>query len=202
VGTVLPGVEVRLAEDGEILIKGPNVMMGYYNRADLTEAVLRDGWFSTGDIGAFDEKGYLKVVDRKKEILVMSNGKNVAPQPIENALKKSKYISMAMVVGDGRNYLTALLVPNPDPLLRYARKNGLNAQDFGELLKDERIRALYREEVDRNLVDFARFQKIKDFALLSGEFTQDKNELTPTLKFKRQNIIGAYSGLIEPLYGK
>ncbi len=202
VGTVLPGVEVRLAEDGEIAIKGPNVMMGYYNRPDLTEEVLRDGWFSTGDIGTFDEKGFLKIVDRKKEILVMSNGKNIAPQPIENALKKSKYISMAMVVGDGKNYLTALLVPNLDPLLRYARKNGMISKDSSELLKDERIRVLFREEVDRFTEDFARFEKIKDFALLAEEFTQEKNELTPTLKFKRQNIILAYSGLIEPMYGK
>ncbi|HEY9765950.1 MAG TPA: hypothetical protein V6C82_06275, partial [Chroococcales cyanobacterium] len=167
---------------------------------DLTEEVIRDGWLSTGDIGAFDENNYLRIVDRKKEILVMSNGKNIAPQPIENALKKSKYIGMAMVVGDGRNYLTALLVPNRDPLLRYARKKGLNAKDFSELLNDERIRALFREEIDRNSAQFARFEKIKNFALLAGEFSQERNELTPTLKFKRGNIIQAYADSIEQMY--
>ncbi|HBN07926.1 MAG TPA: hypothetical protein DD435_04500 [Cyanobacteria bacterium UBA8530] len=200
VGVPLPGVEVRLAGDGEILTRGPHVMRGYYNRPDLTEEVLHDGWLSTGDIGAFDEKGFLKIVDRKKEILVMSNGKNIAPQPIENALKKSKYISMAMVVGDGKNYLTALLVPNVDPLLRYARKKGMAKKSLSELLKDEGIRGLFREEIDRHTAQFARFEKVKDFALLAEEFTQERNELTPTLKFKRQNIIGAYSDSIERLY--
>lgn len=199
VGTVLPGVEVRLGEDGEIQVKGPNVMQGYYNRPDLTAEAIQDGWFCTGDIGEW-ENGYLKIVDRKKELLIMSNGKNVAPQPIENTLKKSKLVSMAMVVGDRRNYLTALVVPNFDPLIREARKLGIE-KPAPELIQDERIKGLFRTEIDRLMVDFARFEQIKDFALLPEEFSQDRNEMTPTLKYKRPNILAAYGELIESMYG-
>ncbi|MGE5706914.1 MAG: AMP-dependent synthetase/ligase, partial [Bacteroidota bacterium] len=200
VGTVMPGITVRLGEDGEIQVKGPNVMMGYFNRPDLTAEVLKDGWFSTGDIGEW-ENGYLKIVDRKKELLIMSNGKNVAPQPIENALKKSKLVTMAMIVGDRKNFLTALIVPNWDPTLREAKKKGIPTAPRAEMVNDPRIKALFRAEIDRLMADYARFEQLKDFVLLEEEFSQEKNELTPTLKYKRQIILEAYRHLIEPMYG-
>lgn len=200
VGTVMPGISVRLGEDGEIQVQGPNVMMGYFNRPDLTAEVLKDGWFSTGDIGEW-ENGYLKIVDRKKELLIMSNGKNVAPQPIENALKKSKLVTMAMVIGDRKNYLTALIVPNWDPTLREAKKKGIPSAPRAEMVRDPRIKELFRAEIDRLMADYARFEQLKDFVLLEEEFSQEKNELTPTLKYKRQVILEAYHHLIEPMYG-
>lgn len=199
VGQVLPGVEVRLSEDGEILVKGPNVMQGYFKNPEATAEVLADGWFATGDIGCLDSDGYLSIVDRKKELLIMSNGKNVAPQPIENALKKSKYISMAMLVGDKRNYITALVVPNLDPLERFAKQAGIAYKTPQELLSRLETRELYVSEIRRLTADCARFEQVKDFAF-AEEFTQENDELTPTLKYKRRVILSHYAATLEELY--
>ena len=200
VGKPMPGIEVKIAEDGEIICRGENVMKGYFNLDEATkEAIDADGWFHTGDIGMFDPDGYLKITDRKKEILVMSNGKNVAPSPIENALITSPYIAQAIVIGDNRNFISALLVPNFEGLERWAKVEGL-AGNRAELAKNPRTKALLQAEVEKATVDFAKFEKIKEFIVLPEELSQDKGELTPTLKYKRRVILEHHKDAIEAVY--
>lgn len=200
VGMPIPHVEVRLAEDGEILARGPNIMLGYFNNEEATrEALDPDGWLHTGDIGALED-GYLRITDRKKEILVMSNGKNVAPQPIESALVLSSLIAQAMVIGDNRNYVTALVVPNFETLERVARERGWTASSPRELVARPEVKELLRQEIDTQTKDFARFEQIKEFLLLPEEFTQENDELTPTLKLKRRNVLKRYQDAIDALY--
>ncbi|MFN3430927.1 MAG: AMP-dependent synthetase/ligase [Candidatus Sericytochromatia bacterium] len=201
VGQVLPGVEVKLGSDGELLARGPNIMKGYYNLPEATaQAIDADGWFHTGDIAEVDAGGRIKIVDRKKEIIVMSNGKNVAPQPIENAIKASTYIEQVMTIGDQRNFMSALVVPAFDALKAFAAEHRIEYANLDELLKNPQVRALFQKEIDKACEPFAKYERIKKFALLNREFDPAQNELTPTLKVKRRIIAEHFAKEIEGMY--
>jgi long-chain acyl-CoA synthetase len=201
VGRAIPGVELRIAEDGEILARGPNIMRGYYNKPEATADVLRDGWFHTGDIGTIDENGYLRITDRKKDLLVTSGGKKIAPQPIEALLKRSPLVSEAVLLGDRRKYAAALIVPEFAALER--RLQSLNrppASSRDELVLRADVLALYQEVVDALNHELSQFERIKRIALLAAEFTVDSGELTPTMKVKRKVVEQKYAAQIEALY--
>ncbi|HVR07331.1 MAG TPA: long-chain fatty acid--CoA ligase [Thermoanaerobaculia bacterium] len=201
VGRVIPGVEVRIAADGEILARGPNVMKGYWNLPKETaEAIDAEGWFHTGDIGELDGEGYLRITDRKKELIVNAYGKNVAPAPLENELKSSPFIAQAVVIGDRRKFLAALLVPEFDHLKAWAAKNGLPAADVGQLLGDPRVRDLYAGEVEKVNAHLPGFEKIVAWDLIPTEWTLETGELTPTQKVKRRVINQKYGNVIDRLY--
>ncbi len=200
VGKPIPGVEVKIAADGEILTRGPHVMKGYYNKEAETKEAFEGGWFHTGDIGRIDEDGFLVITDRKKDIIVTAGGKNIAPQPIENILKTNPYISNGVVIGDRRRFVSALIVPNFDKLEEYARFNGIPFADRSELVKNEKIADFIKAEVDRATPNLASFEKIKKIALLDRDFEIEKGEITPTLKVKRNVIEKKYQDLINALY--
>jgi long-chain acyl-CoA synthetase len=187
VGKPVPGVEVKIAGDGEILIRGPSVMRGYWRREEDTRAVLTaDGWFHSGDIGEYDADGYLRITDRKKDIIVTAAGKNIAPQNIENLLKQSALISQAMVHGDKRPYLVALVTLNPDAVARIGA---------------EEVRARVQSEVDAVNARLSSFETVKKFAILDKDFSIEGGELTPTLKVKRKVVSDRYKGTLDALYG-
>jgi long-chain acyl-CoA synthetase len=201
VGKPVQDVEVRIAEDGEILVKGPNVMQGYHNLPADTAAVLRDGWFHTGDIGALDADGYLTITDRKKDLLVTSGGKKVAPQPIEATLKRSPLVAEAVLLGDRRRFVSALIVPEFAALERRLKELGRPAEtDRGMLLQRADVVALYGEIVDGLNRELSQFEKIKKFRLLPREFTLAAGELTPTMKVKRRGVEENWSAEIDDLY--
>ena len=201
VGPVIPGVSVRIAGDGEVLVRGENVMKGYWNRPEATAEAMSDGWFHTGDIGRLDPDGFLTITDRKKDLIITSAGKNIAPQPIENALRTSRFIANALCVGDRRKYIAALIVPELDALRAWARERGLTSgEPPASLLARPEVQALYRQEIDRATEGFAPYEKVKRFALLERDFTLDAGEITPTLKVKRRVVNGKYADLIESLY--
>jgi long-chain acyl-CoA synthetase len=203
VGRVVPEVEVRIAADGEILARGPNVMRGYWNQPKETaEAIDAEKWFHTGDIGEIDAEGFLHITDRKKELIINAYGKNVAPAPIENDLKSSPFISQAVVLGDRRKFLAALLVPEIDHLKGWAAKNGISAAGVPALLADARVRDLYKQEVDKINAHLPGFEKIVAWDLLPQEFTQETGELTPTQKVKRRVINQKYGDVIDRLYAQ
>ena len=197
VGPPLRNVEVRIAEDGEILARGPNLMLGYYNRPEDTAGVIRDGWLHTGDIGALDEQGYLRITDRKKELLVTSGGKKIAPQPIEARLRAHALIAEAVLVGDRRHFAAALLLPDLPALCAAL---GADEQSARARLDDPQIQALYQRAVDAVNADLAQFERVRKFALVAAEFTVAAGELTPTMKVKRRIVEEKYRDLIERLY--
>ena len=200
VGPVIPDGEVKIAEDGEILYRGPNVMLGYYNRPDLTnETIDSDGWLHTGDVGAFDGP-FLKITDRKKEIFKTSGGKYIAPQQIENRLKESRFISQCIVIGENRKFPSALIVPEFSALKSWSETKGLSAMPPKEFLKDPQIIALYAGEIERCNQHFGRYSQIKKFAVLPEEWTIATGELTPTLKIKRKITLQKYAAEVEALY--
>jgi long-chain acyl-CoA synthetase len=200
VGKPIPGIEVRIAEDGEILTKGPHVMKGYYKKDVETEEVLEGGWFHTGDIGHLDDEGFLVITDRKKDLIVTSGGKNVAPQQIENLLKTNPYISNAVVTGDKRKFISALIIPNFEKIEEYAKSSGIPFEDKSELLKEEKIIDFMLAEIDKSTSSLARYEKVKKIALLDREFELGDIEVTPTLKVKRNIIEEKYKDLIDSLY--
>ncbi len=201
VGRIIPGVEVKIAEDGEILSRGPHIMKGYWNNDDATkQAIDPDGWFHTGDIGEIDADGFLKITDRKKDIIINAYGKNIAPQPLEALLKSSPYIGTPVLIGDRRKYLAALLVPNFDKLERDASAMGVQFASRDELIGNERVRQIYQTEIDRFNQNLDRQEKIRRFALLSRDFTIDADEITPSLKVKRKMIDKKYKDIIDQLY--
>ncbi len=201
VGVPIPGIEVQIAEDGEILTRGPHVMKGYFNNEEATaEAIDSDGWFHTGDIGIFDEDGFIKITDRKKNIIVLSNGKNVAPQPLESQLVQSPFIDQIMLVGNERKNIAALIVPNIDAIKSWSSENGVDTTDIPELLKTRDVQQLMQSEIRERLSDFADFEQVRRFALLEKEFSQEEDEMTPTLKLKRNVIKEKYSDVIEGMY--
>jgi len=199
VGPPVPGVEIRIAKDGEILAKGPNVMRGYYKKEQETREAFEDGWFHTGDIGRFDEEGFLVITDRKKDLIVTAGGKNVAPQPIENQLKTNPYILNAVVVGSGRKFISALVVPNFDRLEAYARANGVPFTGREDLVKKEEIVNFMLAEVNRTTPHLASYERIKKVVLLDRDFDVD-TELTPSLKVKRHIVEKAFKALIDLVY--
>jgi long-chain acyl-CoA synthetase len=199
VGRVVPGVEVRLAPDGEILIRGDTVMRGYWNKeADTREVIDAGGWFHSGDIGEMAGDGTLRITDRKKDLIVTAGGKNVAPQNIENLLKQSGWISQAMVYGDRRPYLVALLTLNAEATTRFAQQKG--HPDASKLEHDEELRAELQREIDAVNTRLSSFETVKRFAILEGDFTIDGGELTPTLKVKRKVVIERHRAVIDALY--
>ena len=205
VGAQVPGIEVEIAEDGEILTRGPHVMKGYFNNESATAEVIdEEGWFHTGDIGIIDEDGFIKITDRKKNIIVLSNGKNVAPQPIESALVQSPFISQIMVIGSERKNLAALIVPNFDALKAWASDSdtggGVDTDDLSAMLQTREVQQHIQSEIRSRLTDFADFEQVRRFTLLEKEFSQEEDEMTPTLKLKRNVIIERYNDVIEGMY--
>jgi long-chain acyl-CoA synthetase len=200
VGPMIEGVEVKIAEDGEILCKGPNIMMGYYKRPDLTAEVIKDDWFSTGDIGTFTEKGFLKITDRKKEMFKTSGGKYVAPLPIESRLKESIYIEQGMVIGADRKFVSALLVPSFPNLLDWCRHNGIKETDHQVLISHPKVIEFYKELVESFNKFFNPVEQVKKFELLANEWSIDTGELTPKLSLKRKVVMEKYREAIERIY--
>jgi long-chain acyl-CoA synthetase len=201
VGRILPGVEARIADDGEILTRGPHVMKGYYRKAEATkEAIDPDGWFHTGDIGLIDEDGFLKITDRKKELIVNSNGKNIAPAPIENALKNEAFVSQAVLIGDRRKFLSCLMIPDPEKLAAWAEAHGVGEKTREELVWDPRITQIFQEIVDRWNKGKPHEQMIRKFVLVPNEFTIEGGELTPKLSVKRRVVDTKYKALIDTMY--
>jgi len=200
VGKPIPGVDVRIDEDGEILTKGPHVMNGYYKKEAASREAFEGGWFHTGDIGHFDKEGFLVITDRKKDIIVTSGGKNVAPQPIEGILNLNPYISNALVIGDSRKFISALVVPNFEKLEEYAKQKNISFEDHCDLVKKEEIVRFIQEQVDRSAPNLASYEKVKKIALLDKEFEIEKGEITPTLKVKRNIVEEKYRGVIDAMY--
>ena len=203
VGQPIPGVEVRIAEDGEILAKGPNIMKGYWGmEKETAEVIDAEGWFHTGDIGEVDPEGFLRITDRKKELIINAYGKNVAPAPIENTLKGSRFIGQAVVIGDRRKFLAALLVPDFEALKPWAEKQGIGVADNGKLIADPKVRELIGKEVKAVNANLAGFEKIVAWELLPNEFTLETGEITPTQKVKRRVINQKYGDVIDRLYAE
>jgi long-chain acyl-CoA synthetase len=201
VGPPLQNVEVKIAEDGEVLTRGPHVMKGYYNKPEATaEAIDGDRWFHTGDVGVIDAEGFLLITDRKKDIIVTSGGKKIAPQPIENVMKTNPLIGEIVIIGNKRNFPSALVVPNFENLRKWAGAHGVSAASPEELVRDARVLALYDETVKSLTKDLAQFERIKKIALLPHEFTLEAGELTPTLKVKRKVVEQKYKDVIDRLY--
>jgi long-chain acyl-CoA synthetase len=200
VGRVVGDQELRISGDGEILVRGSNVMQGYYHLERETAEALAEGWFHTGDIGEMDPDGFLKITDRKKDLLIMSSGKNVAPQPIENRLKLVPYFESVVVVGDHRSFVSALIVPNYQAVIDYARAHHIAFESPMELIQKPEIYGLAMKEIQERTQDLAPFEKIRKIAFLDGEFSIDGGELTPTLKVRRSAIEKKYAAAISQLY--
>ncbi|MDE3260519.1 MAG: long-chain fatty acid--CoA ligase [Acidobacteriota bacterium] len=201
VGIPVRGVDVKIADDGEILCRGHNVMKGYFGNEAATDEAIVDGWFHTGDVGAFDEDGFLRITDRKKDLLVTAGGKNVAPQPIEGSLKSSVYIAELVMVGDGKPYLSALVAPDFEQLGRWCEGEGIPADSPETMAADERVQAHLMAEIGRLSEGLASFEQVKKIAVVTAAFTIESGELTPTMKVKRRVVAERYADLIESLYG-
>ena len=203
VGRPIPGVEVMIAADGEILSRGPNIMKGYWGmEKETAEVIDSEGWFHTGDIGEVDPEGFLRITDRKKELIINAYGKNVAPAPIENALKGSRFIGQAVVIGDRRKFLSALLVPDFEALAPWAEKQGIGTASHEQLIADPKVKEAIRQEVAAVNANLAGFEKIVAWELLPNEFTLETGELTPTQKVKRRVINQKYGEIIDRLYAE
>lgn len=200
VGPLINDVEVKIAEDGEILCKGPNIMMGYYKRPDLTDEVIHDGWFSTGDIGTLTENNFLKITDRKKELFKTSGGKYVAPLPIENKLKESPFIEQVMLVGADKKFVSALIVPSFPNLFDWCRKNGIAITNHEEVLANPKVLDLFKELVESFNKFFNHVEQVKKFELLPNEWSVDTGEMTPKLSLKRKVVMEKYRDAIERIY--
>ncbi len=203
VGPPIPGLELKFDSDGEILVKGPNLFKGYLNDPVSTaEALTEDGFLRTGDVGTLDEAGYLKITDRKKDIIITAGGKNIAPQEIESKLTLSPLVSQAVVIGDRRPYLTALLTLDADAALKWAHANGVDAADASELARDPKVLEEIGALVEKVNETLAQVEKIKRWTLLENDFTQEAEEITPTFKVKRKTISQKYAPQIEAMYVK
>ena len=201
VGKPIFNVDIKIADDGEILAKGPNIMKGYYKNDEATkEAIDSDGWFYTGDIGEFDDDGFLKITDRKKSLIVTSGGKNIAPAPLENALITSVYIEQVVAIGDKRNFISALITPNFEALEGYLKSKGHDGLSTSEMVSHPDTLELYNSEVEERMVDFAQYEKIKKFTVCDRLFELEKNELTPSLKIRRKAVNENFKDVIDLMY--
>jgi len=201
VGKPVAGTEIRIASDGEILVRGPQVMKGYYNNPEATrEAITEEGWFHTGDVGEIDADGFLRITDRKKDIIVTAGGKNVAPQPIENVLKQNRFVDQAVLLGDRRKFISMLLVPAFANLEEWARANGVAATDRRTLLSSPKVQGLLWSELERELEGVSHVERPKKVILLDVPFTIDDGSLTPTQKVKRRVVEKRYQALVDQLY--
>jgi long-chain acyl-CoA synthetase len=203
VGKAIPNVDIRIAEDGEIEVRGPNVMSGYYNKPEETRAVFTsDGWFKTGDIGTIDQDGFLRITDRKKELFKTSGGKYISPQPIEQAIKGSRFVNQVVLIGAERKFPAALVVPVWEQLESYCKLKGIEVKSHSELCRHPRIIDLIQRQIDGLTPNLAKYERIKKVALLENEFTVEGGELTPTLKVKRRVIDEKYRDVIEKIYAE
>ncbi len=203
VGRPIRNVEVRIASDGEIEVRGPNVMRGYYNKPAETAAVFtEDGWFRTGDIGTLDKDGFLRITDRKKELFKTSGGKYIAPQPIEQLIKGSRFVNQVVLIGNGRKFPAALIVPDWEQVRSYAELKGIEARTPAELCQHPRIINLFERQVAAMTPDLAQFERVKKIALLENELTIENDEMTPTLKVKRRVVDEKYRDVIDRLYSE
>ncbi len=200
VGQAVPQVELRIEPDGEIVARGPNIMKGYYKKPAETAEVLKNGWLYTGDIGHLDEDGFLVITDRKKDLIITSGGKNIAPQPIENSLKQNPYIANAVIVGGTRKFISALIVPDFDKLETYARDQDIAFVTRADLVRDPKVVEFLRGEVERATPSLAPYEKVKKILVLDRDFDADSGEITPTLKVKRNIIETKYKEVIDSLY--
>jgi long-chain acyl-CoA synthetase len=200
VGPPVPGTEVKIAEDGEILIRGPGIMKGYYRNPAATAEALKDGWLCTGDIGQIDAQGRLKITDRKKDIIVTAGGKNVAPQNLENDLKTDPLVSQVMVHGDKRKFLSALVTLNEDNARKWAADNGV--PPGAALHQDPRVIARIQRSVDALNAKQASYSTVKRFAIIPKDFTVETGELTPTLKVKRKLVTQRYQAVLDAFYAE
>jgi long-chain acyl-CoA synthetase len=203
VGKPIHNMRIRIAADGEVEAIGPGVMLGYYNKPDATRAAFTDdGWFKTGDIGEIDEDGFLKITDRKKELFKTSGGKYIAPSPIEQMIRSSRFVSQAVLVGNERKFAAALVVPNFEMLESYVKLKGLDARTPAEMCRHERIIDLIERQIDSATQNLARYEKVKKIALLEKELTVEGGELTPTLKIKRRVVEEKYKDVIDRIYAE
>jgi long-chain acyl-CoA synthetase len=201
VGKPIPNVEIRIAADGEIETRGPNVMRGYYNKPEETRAVFtEDGWFKTGDIGSIDEEGFLRITDRKKELFKTSGGKYIAPQPIEQMIKGSRFVNQVVLIGDGRKFPAALIVPDWERVESYTQLKAIKANSRAELCREPRVIDLFERQIAGLTTDLAQYERVKKVALLENELTIEGGELTPTMKVKRRVVDEKYRKLIDQLY--
>ena len=201
VGRAIPNVEIRIAADGEIEVRGPNVMRGHYNKPEETRAVFtEDGWFKTGDVGTLDADGFLRITDRKKELFKTSGGKYISPQPIEQAIKGSRFVNQVVLIGAERKFPAALIVPMWEQLESYCKLKGIEVKSRREMCEHPRIIDLFQRQIEKLTPNLARYEKIKKVALLENEFSIESGELTPTLKVKRRVIDQKYRDVIEKLY--
>ena len=202
VGKLVPGCEVRIADSGEIQVKGPQIMKGYFNNPEATAEAIVDGWFNTGDVGMIDEDGYLMITDRIKDLIITSGGKNIAPQNIEKLIGKDFFIDQIIAIGDKRNFISALVVPAFESLEAWAHKKKIHYQNNEELINHPSVIDLFRERIDEQSKKLAQYETIKKFKLMANPFTQEGGEITPTLKLKRKQINEKFKALIDSMYHK
>jgi long-chain acyl-CoA synthetase len=199
VGPAIPGVEVKIAEDDEIMVSGPNVFMGYYKDQEATDATLTDGWLHSGDLGAFDKDGFLNITGRKKDIIITAGGKNITPKNLESAIKNHELVDEAVVIGDRRKYLSALVTIDAEAGPAWASANG---EDPNALYESEKLNASIQAHIDEMNTHFARVEQIKKFVILKRNFTVEDGELTPTLKVKRAKVNDHFADDIESMYAE
>jgi long-chain acyl-CoA synthetase len=201
IGRPLDNLEVKLAKDGEVLVKGPSVMMGYWNKPEQTsETIDQDGFLHTGDIGEMDGDGYLRIIDRKKDLIVTSGGKNVAPQPIESRLKQSQMVDVSVLIGERRNFISALICPDFEQLGQWAAEHDLDGDAVEGLFQRPEVLDLFQQIIDAVNADLARYEQIREFRLLPVPLTVDDGSLTPTLKVKRRVVAERFADIIEEIY--
>ncbi len=200
VGKPIPGCEVKLSNEGEILARGDNIMKGYYDKPEATKETIVDGWLKTGDVGRIDEDGFLFITDRIKDLIITAQGKNIAPPHIETIIGKDHFIEQIAVIGDQRKYVSALIVPSFEALESYANENGISFDSREDLIRKAEIVEFYEKHIDDISEELANYEKVKRFALMSGEFTQEGGELTPTMKIKQKVVSEKYRDVIDQMY--
>ena len=201
VGKAIPNVEVKVADDGELLARGPNIMIGYYQNEEMTREVIdAEGWLHTGDIGRVDEDGFIFITDRKKEIFKTSGGKYVAPQVLENKMKESRFVEQVMVIGENRKFPAALIVPNFPFLEDYCKLKGIPYNGREDIVNDQRIKQRIFTDITETMAEMGSWEKVKKIALLPREWTIDGGELTPSMKLRRKPILAKYAAIVEDIY--
>jgi len=200
VGRALPNSEIKIAEDGEVLIKGGNIFKGYYKNDDASFGAVEDGWLHTGDLGSLDEDGYLSITGRKKDIIITAGGKNLTPANLENDMKQSRWVSQAVMHGDRRPFPVMLITLDEEEIVPWAKEQGL-PEDIAALAKEPKVHELIQAELDKANTKYAQVEQIKKFTILDHDLSQETGELTPTLKVKRNIVNEKYSGLFDELYG-